>query len=77
MKNVTIKVPFDEAKLSALRYFLEEKNVFLEDEVEQFLSALYQRTVPKQMHGYVEDMAAKATKQAHTRPARPRADSDS
>ena len=70
MKNITIKAPFSEVKLDALNYFLERKNVFLEDEVEAFLLNLYKRTVPKNLQPYYDDMAAKTAKLARPRPAK-------
>ena len=70
MKNLTIQLPFDEAKLRALRFFLEEKDVFLEDELEQFLTGLFNRTVPKNLHGFIEIMAVEAPNPARPRPAR-------
>jgi hypothetical protein len=70
MKNLTIQLPFNEVKLNALRHFLEEKDVFLEDELEQFLTGLYNRTVPKNLHGFFEAEAAKASVQARPRPAK-------
>ena len=70
MKNLTIKVPFNEGQYDILRYFLEQKDVFLEDEVEQFLMSLYRRTVPKNLQPYYDDMAAKASNPARPRPAK-------
>lgn len=70
MKNLSVQLPFNEVKLNALRHFLEEKNVFLEDELEQFLTGLYNRTVPKNLHGFFEAEAAKAPEQARLRPAK-------
>ena len=70
MKNLTIQLPFDEIKLNALRHFLMEKGVFLEDELEHFLTGLYSRAVPKNLHGYFDAEAAKAHGQAHSCPAK-------
>jgi hypothetical protein len=76
MKNLSVQIPFDQVRLDALNYFLEQKNVFLEDEVEAFLLNLYKRAVPKNLQPYYDDMAAKAAKPPAQRPAKPRADSD-
>jgi len=68
MKNLTIQLPFDEAKLEALRLALEAKDIFLEDEVERFLNSLYKRTVAKQVQVYLDSRAASTPKP--TRPTR-------
>ena len=72
MKTETIQLPFEEVKLNALRHFLKEKGVTLEDELEQFLTGLYNKTVPKNLHGFFEAEAAKVPKPARPRPARPK-----
>lgn len=45
MKKTTITVTFDEEKLSALKMYLEQKNQTVEAELENSLSALYNKTV--------------------------------
>jgi len=55
---------------------LEAKDIFLEDEVEQFLNSLYKRTVHKEVQAYLDNKAANAPKPARPRPAKPRTDSD-
>ena len=70
MKNLTIQLPFEERKLNALRHFLKEKDASLEDELEKFLAGLYDKTVPKNLHGFIEAEAAKEPKPARPRPPR-------
>jgi len=67
LKNLTIQLPFEGEKLEALRMALEAKDIFLEDEVEQFLNGLYKRTVHKEVQAYLDSKAANTPK-----PARPR-----
>ena len=73
MKNLTIQLPFEGEKLEALRMALEAKDIFLEDEVERFLTGLYKRTVAKQVQAYLDSKAASAPKPASARPAKPKA----
>jgi len=68
MKNLSIQIPFDSDKLEALRLALEAKDVFFEDEVEQFLTSLYKRTVHKEVQQFLDSRAASTPKPA--RPAR-------
>lgn len=42
----TVTVSFDEDKLKALKIYLEKKNQNIEDELEQHLDVLYNKTVP-------------------------------
>ena len=67
MKNITIQLPFAGEKLEALRLALEAKDIFLEDEVEQFLLGLYRRTVHKEVRAYLD---SKPQKSAKSRPAK-------
>jgi hypothetical protein len=62
MKNISVQLPFDSEKLEALRLALEAKDIFLEDEVEQFLNGLYKRTVHKEVQMYLDSKAANAPK---------------
>jgi len=76
MKNLSVQIPFDSEKLEALRLALEAKDVFLEDEVEQFLTGLYKRTVHKEVQQYLDSRAASASKPAASRPAKPKAEGE-
>jgi len=57
MKNTAIQIPFDEAKLKALRQALKKKELSLESEVERFVTGLYARNVSKQVQEYLDDIA--------------------
>ena len=62
MKNLTIQLPFDEAKLKALNNALLKKDALLEDELERFLLGLYKRSVSKQVQEYLDDIAGEVPK---------------
>lgn len=52
MKNVTIT--YDDEKLSALRLYLGQKESNVEDELTVALEALYQKTVPSNVRGFLD-----------------------
>ena len=74
MKNTTIQLPIDGEKLDALRMALEDKDIFLEDEIERLVMNLYRRTVSKSLQAYLDRKAANASKPAASRPAKPKAE---
>ena len=74
MKNLSIQLPFDEAKLKALHNALLKKDVLLEDELERFLLGLYRRSVSKQVQEFLDDMAAEAPQPPASRAAKAKTD---
>jgi len=74
MKNLTIQLPFDEAKLRALNNALLKKDTLLEDELENFLLNLYKRSVSKAVQEYLDDIAEEAPKPPASRPGKAKAD---
>jgi len=58
MKNPAIQIPFDEAKLKALRQALKKKELSVEGEVARFVTGLYTRNVPKQVQDFLDEIAA-------------------
>jgi len=74
MKNLTVQLPFDEAKLKALNNALLKKGTLLEDELERFLLGLYKRSVSKAVQEYLDDIAEEAPKPPAPRPAKPKGD---
>jgi len=70
MKNLTIQIPFSEAKLKALNSALLKKDLLLEDELEAFLLNLYKRSVSKAVQEYLDDIAADESKPPAPRPAK-------
>ena len=77
MKNLSIQIPFNEAKLKALNSALLKKDLLLEDELETFLLNLYKRSVSKQVQEYLDDIAADEPKPPAPRPAKAKAGSGS
>jgi hypothetical protein len=73
MKNLSVQIPFSEAKLKALNSALLKKDLLLEDELETFLLNLYKRSVSKPVQEYLDDIAAEEAKQPAPRPAKPKA----
>ena len=54
MKNVTVTIPYDEDKLSALRLYLAEKQVKVEDALVKALNSLYAKAVPQPVQHFLE-----------------------
>ena len=54
MKSITLKLPFNEKKRTALAQFLDKKGLTLEDEAAAFLQKLYEKTVPAQVREFIE-----------------------
>lgn len=53
MRKTTIPVSFDEEKLSALKMYLEQKNMKVEDELEKALDVLYSKNVPSGVREFI------------------------
>ena len=54
MKKSSITISFDEERLSALKMYMEQKNVKLEDELEKALENLYTKNVPAGVRGFID-----------------------
>ncbi len=54
MRKTSITISFDEEKLSALKMYLEQKNVKVEDELEKSLDALYAKNVPAGVRDFID-----------------------
>lgn len=52
MKKVTISISYDEEKLSALKLYLDQKQMQVEDELTKALDALYCKNVPAWVRDY-------------------------
>ena len=52
-KELQITVAFDEKKLEAMTYFMEEKKVTLESAMQDHLNELYEKYVPTAMRRYL------------------------
>lgn len=55
MKKVTISVEYDETKMKALKYFLEQKsNKSVSGKLVETLDSLYKKNVPLNVRDYIE-----------------------
>lgn len=52
-KELQISVAFEEKKLEAMTYFMEEKNVTIETAMQENLNELYEKYVPSAMRRYL------------------------
>ena len=73
MKKSSITISFDEERLSALKMYMEQKNVKLEDELEKALENLYTKNVPAGVRGFIDmkynpkiEAAARQIKKKHS-----------
>lgn len=53
MKIATVNISFDEEKLSALRLYLEQKGLSLEDELVTSLETMYSKNVPNMVKDFI------------------------
>lgn len=67
MRKTTITISFDEEKLSALKMYLDQKNMKVESELEKALDILYTKNVPAGVRDFI-DMKAGNTNTAAPRP---------
>ena len=61
MKKVTINISYDEEKISALKLYLDKKDVNVEDELKNYIDKLYIKSVPIGVREYIEIRSGKAT----------------
>lgn len=54
MKKITINIPYDEEKLTALRLYLEQKNQNLENELIAAADILYTKSVPANVREFID-----------------------
>ncbi len=53
MKKETVTFTYDAEKLSALKMYMAQKNIRLEDELEKTAEGLYNKTVPSNVRDYI------------------------
>ena len=70
MKKTTITISFDEEKLSALKMYLAQKNIQVEQELEKALEVLYTKTVPAGVREFIE-MRSGSTAAISSKPKKP------
>lgn len=73
MKKATVTISFDEERLSALKMYMEQKKVKLEDELEKAIENLYTKNVPAGVRGFIDmkynpkiEAAARQIKKKHS-----------
>lgn len=54
MKKTTITISFDEEKVSALKMYLDQKNMSVETELEKSLDILYTKNVPSGVRDFID-----------------------
>ena len=53
MKKDTVTFAYDSEKLAALKMYMAQKNIRLEDELEKSAEGLYNKTVPSNVRDYI------------------------
>ena len=61
MKEVTLNITFDEAKLSALKRYMGKKELDLDREMTDSLVKLYEKYVPAPVREYIDECASPAS----------------
>ena len=54
MKETTIQFKADYNKVNAVKIFLSDKSVCIEDELADFIDSLYKKYVPQSVRDYIE-----------------------
>lgn len=54
MKNIQLKVEYNEDKIKAIKVSLKEKNKDFDEEILKFLDGLYNKNVPKLLKKFIE-----------------------
>lgn len=78
MSTTELKLSFPTEKLEALRFFMDKKELTIEQELQNYLDKTYEKAVPAQVREYVESRIQQAlasqetemTSAARERPAR-------
>lgn len=76
MKKTNLTVPYEEEKVKALRWYLEQKGSKLEDELVKAVDTLFQKNVPANVRNYIckDEYAPPAAESP--KPKRARADGE-
>ena len=53
MKKDTVTFTYDSEKLAALKMYMAQKNIRLEDELEKTTDSLFNKTVPSNVRDYI------------------------
>lgn len=54
MRKASITISYDEERLSALKMYLDQKNMKVEDELEKALESLYTKSVPAGVRDFLD-----------------------
>lgn len=63
MRKINLTVPYEEEKVKALRWYLDQKGAKLEEELVKAVDTLFQKNVPANVRNYIckdEDAPAAA-----------------
>ena len=70
MKRVKIEFTFDDAKLEAVKLFMKEKGVSLEEELNRCMDLIYKKHVPQTLRDYFDKQEEEARQAAETKKTR-------
>lgn len=62
MRKGNIEISFEEEKIEALKFFLAEKDTSLDEELQNLIKELYEKSVPAQVRSYIEKRPVTAVK---------------
>jgi len=69
MSTTELKLSFPTEKLEALRFFMDKKELTIEQELQNYLDKTYEKAVPAQVREYVESRMEQAPASQETRAA--------
>lgn len=70
MKKTNVTISFDEEKLTALRLYMEQKDLQLEDELTKAMEGFYGKHVPANVREFIE-MRSGSTAAISSKPKKP------
>ncbi len=71
MKNTTITIPYNDEKVAALRLYLGQKNLNVEDELTVAVDSLYTKTVPSNVREFIDLRASTTAPESKRRKHKP------
>jgi hypothetical protein len=69
MSTTELKLSFPTEKLEALRFFMDKKELTIEQELQNYLDKTYEKAVPAQVREYVESRIQQAPASQETQAA--------
>lgn len=67
MSTTELKLSFPTEKLEALRFFMDKKELAIEQELQNYLDKTYEKAVPAQVREYVESRRQPPISPTHLR----------